>query len=477
MADPPTRQAACHTRGRGLPGGVQSRGCGDDAGNVRNRAGAARLWGMESDVTSPPERAAVRGSLGLVFIIVVIDLLGFAIVLPLLPRYAERFQAGGATIGLLFSSYSLMQFLFAPLWGRLSDRVGRRPALLAGLIGSVLCYGLFGVATIYESLSLMFISRLGAGVAGATISAAQAYIADSTDLRNRAKGMALIGAAFGIGFTVGPILGSIALPRAVMPGEVEPLNSLPGFLAAGLSLLALIVAWLKLPESLQPGAAHERRTWLDIRALREVMHTPSIAMLLALFFLCVFAFAQFETTLSRLTEASFHLSDRSNFYIFTYIGLILTVVQGGIVRRIAPRVGETWLLNVGTLLLGAGLWLIGMVANTGSLVGLLLAIPIVVSGFAFITPSVHALVSRRSDPGRQGEVLGLNQSASAMARILGPFCGNVVFEYGVALPYVASALLVVPCVVMAVISARGGRDWSPAEGGGFDTVELERPQG
>src|SRR5262249_47957051 len=154
---------------------------------------------------------------------------------------------------------------------------------------------------------------------------------------------------------------------------------------------------------------------------------------------------------SLLTRKAFHLPDRSNFYLFTYIGLILTVVQGGIVRRIAPRVGEAWLLTSGALMLGIGLWLVNAVTGAASFAGLMIAIPVVVTGFAFITPSVHALVSRRSDPSRQGEVLGVSQSAASMARILGPFCGNVLFAHSPRLPYIASALLLVPSFVMAVI--------------------------
>ncbi len=154
-----------------------------------------------------------RGSLLVIFLTVFIDLLGFAMVLPLLPLYGEQFHASDATLGLLMASFSAMQFLFAPLWGRLSDRIGRRPVLLLGLAGSIVFYTLFGVATVMESLTGLFLTRIGAGIAGATISTAQAYIADTTSLQNRTKGMALIGAAFGLGFTFGPLLGAFAARR------------------------------------------------------------------------------------------------------------------------------------------------------------------------------------------------------------------------------------------------------------------------
>ena len=418
---------------------------------------------QQSSSTDHRPPATPRHVLGLIFIIVFIDLLGFAIVLPLLPRYAERFQASGLEIGLLFASFSAMQFLFAPFWGRLSDRIGRRPALLAGLIGSVIFYALFGVATIVESLALMFVSRIGAGICGATISTAQAYIADATGVRDRAKGMAIIGAAFGVGFTFGPILGSITLPHAPVEGGLEPLNPLPGFLASGLSLIAFVLALLKLPESLRRDIAPPKRTLLDMTALRSAISTPSVGALLLLVFVSTFAFASFEATLSLLTGHALGYGDRGNFWFFTYIGLTLTIVQGGIVRRIAPRVGEPALVMSGLLLLGVGLWLVNVAAGHSSSAGMLAVIPLVVTGMSFVTPSTYALISRRSDPARQGEILGLNQSVAAMARILGPLCGNVLFDYGMRLPYQVGAVLIVPTILLAVRALRAGSDWPQSE--------------
>ena len=416
------------------------------------------------NLTPVSSTTAHKTSLSLIFIIVFIDLLGFGIVLPILPRYAKRLHASHETIGLLMASFSAMQFLFAPLWGRLSDRIGRRPVLLTGLAGSVIFYALFGIATIYESLALMFIARTGAGIAGATISTAQAYIADATGNEDRAKGMALIGAAFGIGFTFGPILGSVALNRSTLiPDELQPLNALPGFLASGLSLLALLVAWVKLPESLRDQSTPRQHTWLNTGAIREAVKVPTVGLLLLLFFIATFAFSQFEVTLSLLTKEAFALDEKFNFYIFTYIGLTLSIVQGILVRWLAPRLGEARMIILGSLFMGGGLWLVSMAAQQHSTPALLAVIPILVSGFSFLTPSAQALISRRSDPARQGEIMGVNQSASAMARILAPVCGFKLFAHGTTLPYQVGALMLIPVLIIALLSARAGRDWVQAE--------------
>src|SRR6476659_888059 len=201
-------------------------------------------------VPTPDEPAG--GSLLVIFLTVFIDLLGFGMVLPLLPIYASDFGLAehGWQLGMLMASFSLMQFLFAPLWGRLSDRIGRRPVLMVGLLGSVVFYALFGVASIYRSLLLLLVARIGAGIAGATISTAQAYIADTTTPQTRARGMALIGAAFGLGFTFGPLLAAAAI---LSSGTNVSNSPWPGFVASGLSAVALLLAIFRLPESLKPG--------------------------------------------------------------------------------------------------------------------------------------------------------------------------------------------------------------------------------
>src|SRR5437773_2387217 len=242
--------------------------------------------------------APSRGSLLVIFLTVFIDLLGFGMVLPLLPIYAKSFgvKEEGLVIGLLMSSFSAMTFIFAPLWGRASDRVGRRPVLIVGLIGSVGFYILFGVATAFQSMALLFVARIGAGIAGATIPAAQAYIADVTTLKNRARGMALIGAAFGLGFTFGPLLGAAAL---IFSHDVGT-SPWPGYAAALLSGIALMLAIFLLPESLRPGSQHAGHALIDWRAWHDAFVTRSVPALLATAFASVVSFGAFETTLSLL---------------------------------------------------------------------------------------------------------------------------------------------------------------------------------
>ncbi len=409
-----------------------------------------------------PERHAIR----IAFLVVVIDLLGFGIVLPLLSLFAEGYArtiypgaplVGGAMVGLLMASFSLMQFFFAPVWGRVSDRVGRRPILLIGLAGSVVCYLLFGyasdlpagdAATAKLAMALLFLARIGAGVAGATISTAQAVIADCTPPEKRKHGMAIIGAAFGIGFTFGPLVGFGALTW------YPDYHGAVGYVAAGLSLIALVLGIILMPETRDFTAAPPlEKKWFDPRALGHALANPAIGPVVLTFFLASLGFASFEVTLSLLNKNAMGLNDNRNFLVFTYVGFTLALTQGFLYRRVARTLSEPSLMAIGITLMGLGVLTLGGVTWLAyeellsfwpllavELFGLTLA----VVGFAFLTPSAQALISRRTDAARQGEVLGVNQSASAMARILGPILGMTLYMAHPAhlLPYVAGAALV-----------------------------------
>jgi MFS family permease len=414
-----------------------------------------------------------RSALLVIFLVVFIDLFGFGIVLPLLPRYGKEFIAGGEAnplsgpiLGALLSSFSLMQFFFAPVWGRVSDRVGRRPILLMGLFSSVVFYSLFGVASLLgregwqaTGLALLFVFRIGAGIAGATLGTAQAAIADSTSAQNRSRGMALIGAAFGIGFLFGPLLAFAALTIA------PDFAGAPGFLAAGLSLIAFLLGLALLPETRRPGVESVHRRGLDLRGLRAALKVPKVGALIVIFFLSTLAFANFEPTLALLTTTGgLRLSDQKNFLLFAYVGLVLALAQGGLYRPLAKRYSEVTFIWLGAILMAFGLSALGIVAafseapteNRGMLLTALLAIlAVAVTGFAFVTPSVQALISRLSDPNRQGEILGVNQSASAMARILGPALGVPLYFLTPShiLPYIFGTALL---LLVMVLTARLG---------------------
>jgi len=361
------------------------------------------------------------------------------------------------------ASFSAMQFLFAPIWGRISDRKGRRPFLLLGLTGSVLSYALFGIASELGSsgqlklgLVLLFVARIGAGIAGATVSTAQAVIADSTTPERRSRGMALIGVAFGIGFTFGPILGAGSL--LLFP----QFRGGPGFIAAGLSLVGLILGLALMPETFRPGVSAGRRNWLNWSGFQLARQTPTVALLILTYFLSTFAFASFEPTVALATKDLLHYEDQQNFWVFAYIGFILMVAQGGLYRRLAKRgVAEITFIMIGTVLMTLGLGALGGAAVWASqaaesassvLVAFLAGTTVAVIGFAFVTPSVPALISRRTDPTKQGEILGVNQSANALSRILGPMAGTFLYMLtpSHAVPYFLSVAVLIVVLLLAL---------------------------
>lgn len=380
-----------------------------------------------------------KASLLIIFVTVFIDLLGFGIVLPLLPRYGRHFDASDRTLGLLMASFSAMQFLFAPIWGRISDRVGRRPILMLGLAGSCVFYALFGFVTARAPGSLwlgltpvawLFIARIGAGIAGATIPTAQAYIADCTGPTERAKGMALIGAAFGIGFTFGPLLGAAFVSNDPAAGP----SPAAGYVASVLSGIAFLVSIFVLPESLRPDSVPREHRWFNLSTMRTALLRPAVGLVLFTIFLTTFAFAQFESTLSRLTQ-ELGVRDRRNFLLFAYIGLILALSQGVLVRRLLPKLREYKMSFAGTSMMVAGLALIGLAGGHRSVPALCAVLPVTVMGFSAVTPSLYSILSLRTSSSEQGGVLGTGQSMAALARILGPVAGFELFSRNPTYPY------------------------------------------
>ena len=419
-----------------------------------------------STAATPADGLPSRWPLLVVFLVVFIDLLGFGIVLPVMPRqvepYLEALRLGplarGGVIGLLFSVFSLMQFLFSPVWGRLSDRVGRRPMLLLSLAGSVVCYALYGWAVTFPpdrattAIGLMLAARIGAGIAGASVGTAAAVIADCTTPENRARGMALIGIAFGAGFTLGPLIAYCGLGLfGRQPWGV-------GAIASLLSAVAFVIACVVFRETRRPGS-RPAREYPGLSRTAAVLGLPTVGGLVLVYFLSIFAFANFEATLARLTKSAFGMGDDGNFLVFAFIGFML-MVAGGMYRPLAKRLPETVLLAGGVGLMILGLTAVGAVAwctQAGAVAGgplstlFHVAAAVSVAGFAAVNPSVSALISRRTDPERQGEVLGVNQSFASLGRILGPLAGSLLFDVHPShtLPFVAAVAVL--GVVFAIL--------------------------
>ncbi len=387
-----------------------------------------------------------------VILTVFIDLLGFGIVIPLLPVYSKVYGASELQLGLLFASFSAMQFLFAPVWGAISDRFGRRPVLIGGLFGTCASYLLFAFA---DSLGALFAARILAGFFGANISTAQAYIADVTEPKDRAKGMGLIGAAFGLGFTFGPLVG----------GELVAFSqSTPGFFAAGLSFVAGAYGFLRLREPEQKDSKNSRR--FGGNTFKRVATDPRLCVPLLLYFLALLAFSGFETMFIRYGLVRFPdvfgLSDSvatasvdqvlaaaplAGRYLF-FIGLIAALIQGGLIRKLVPRFGETRLIILGPLLLGLSLAIIGL-APTWSVV--LIGCLVMPFGFGLNNPSLNSLISRAAPDDQQGAILGLNQSLGSLARVVGPLLAGALFTgLDPSAPFLAGAGILFIAAAMAI---------------------------
>jgi MFS family permease len=373
--------------------------------------------------------------LRIVFLTIFIDLLGFGIVIPLLPLYAEKYRPSALEFGLLMSSYSAMQFLFAPLLGRLSDRFGRRPVLLVSLFGTVLGYLLFAFA---RSLPLLFASRLLDGATGGNIGTAQAIIADTTGPEERARGMGLVGMAFALGFIFGPAIAGFTVGL----GE-----SAPGLAAAALSFTAFVWAFLKLPETRPAAGGGERVSVLSFTALARAFRRPEIGALMLLSLVTTTAFATFEATFAQFVSLRLGAGASTVAWFFVFVGMCSALVQGVFVRRLVARYGEARLVVAGALLLIAGY--VGLKAADSALV-LLPVIAALAFGLGITTPTLSSLVSRRSAAAEQGEILGAYQSMGSLGRVVGPFGGeNMYFKLSPDAPHWAAAALEAGSLVLS----------------------------
>jgi multidrug resistance protein len=369
-----------------------------------------------------PPSVGTRGTrLGprlVLFLTVFVHLLGFGLLLPILPYYALEYGASGFTVGLLSSSFSFSQFLFSPVWGRISDRVGRRPILLGSLVVTAASYVVFGLA---HSLPLLFASRIMAGIAGAVLPTAQTYIADTTTPEERTKGMGMIGAALGLGFTFGPAMGGALSHYGY---------SVPAFASAALALVAAVLAFFLLPESLPAAArveaAARRRERPPLRsAFGDAFAKPAVRPVLLLYFLATLCFSGLEATFALFGQDRYGLNAANVGYLLAYMGIIVVVMQGGLVGHLAKRFGEPALIRAGFLVLGAGMIAAG---TAPPFAWLLVTLAAVALGNGLASPSLAGLASIATAAAEQGAVLGVYQALGSLARSVGPSLGGLAFD-------------------------------------------------
>ncbi len=409
-----------------------------------------------------------KPSLLVVFLTVFIDLIGFGIVVPLVPLFSRHYGANGFVIGVIFASFSAMQFVFSPIWGRLSDRHGRRPILLISTAGAALSYGLFAVGSGFENhtaaLWALLISRMAAGICGGNITVAQAYIADITPPENRSKRMALIGVAFGLGFIFGPAISGLSLagfslggfwgiPLIVFHG-FGPTG--PGWCAAALCAANFILAFCILAESLKPDSSQATKR-PRFAQWGHTLGQPKIGLLILIFFLATFAFSCFETTLALLVNDNFNLGltvDETKpgatvTSLFVFCGIIGVFIQGGAIGRLVKMFGEPKLISLSLFLTGISLFLLPFIKGDGQLkwlavlhgtdwqwIKMLLTLALLAVGTGLTRPPLFGLLSNLAPANEQGATIGVAQSAGALARILGPLFAAILYLRVAPLPYV-----------------------------------------
>ena len=396
-----------------------------------------------TEATSADEGSDNRRIYGLVFLTIFLDLLGFGIIIPIQPFYAEAFGASPTQVTWLGAAYSVMQFLFVPLWGRLSDRLGRRPVVLASIAFAVAGYTLFGIA---GSLGMLFAARLLSGFGNANIATVQAILADITSPDERAKAMGLVGAAFGLGFIVGPGIGGL------LGGWLGP--EAPAFAAAALSSVNWIFAFFSLPETLPPEAREEaQRAGKSVRSMRAAFGKTQLRPLLVLILVTVTSFALMEQCLGLFIERVWvseallaeagtpeqeELHKQATLlttWVLLTVGVVATIVQGGLIGRLSKTFGERRLIQAGLVLAGVGMFGVPWAGSMG-LYWLMLPVSAVLAlGSGLYSPSLNASLSKAVSTSEQGAVLGVGQALGSGGRVLGPVVAGPLFEVTADMPF------------------------------------------
>jgi MFS transporter, DHA1 family, tetracycline resistance protein len=376
----------------------------------------------------------------LIFLTVFIDLLGFGILIPILPTFAiKELSVSEFQIGIALAIYSLTQFLFNPVLGNLSDKVGRRPIIIFTLFLNAVGYVIFAFS---HSYLLLIISRVVAGIGGSSIGVAQAYIADVTTKENRSKGMGLIGAAFGLGFVFGPLIGGILSKYGY---------AVTGLVSAGFSLTAFFTTIFALPESLKlenKANASARKKLFDFNEFKSLITHPNIGILLVLFFILTFSNATIYGTFALLGHKIYGFTDMQNGYIFGIVGIVTAIVQGGLLNIIHKYLSEKKTISIGAIFMMIGL---GALPYGGNFLGISIVCIIMSIGTGMLQPTILSLISKVTPDKEQGSILGMNQSMSAFARILGPLWGGFAFQYlGYQFPFLTGAVFTLLIFLISV---------------------------
>jgi MFS family permease len=377
-----------------------------------------------------------------IFVTIFIDMLGFGIIIPILPIFSKELGAENYQVGLIAMSFPLMIFLFAPFWGSLSDRYGRRPIILVSVLITGLAYLLFSQTV---NLWLLLLSRLFSGIGSANLSVAQAYIADITPPKDRAKSMGLIGAAFGLGFIIGPTVGGY-MKSISSPGHVD----FVGYLAAGLCLINLLLAYFLLPESLKEKQKDVRFNFKVISGIVTELRKPTIRELLLINFIFITAFMIMQMSASLFWKEKIGLNEIQMGNTFAFIGLATVIVQGGLVGRLVRQFGEIRLLSYGTYLFIAALLIIPWVTRETFIPIELIALALMALANGCLTPSITSLLSKTADTKDVGQVLGVNQSFGSIARAAGMGLSGFIYGVEFHLPFMLGAAMMVICIFLAL---------------------------
>lgn len=369
-----------------------------------------------------------RASLGIIFLTIFIDLMGFGILIPILPTFASKdLGISDFGIGVIIAAYSLMQFIFNPVLGRLSDRIGRRPVILATQLMTAASYIIFAFS---NSFGLLLFSRMLAGLGGSNIGVAQAYIADITTREERAKGMGVIGAAFGMGFVFGPLIGAFLSKYGY---------HVAGFGSAIFTLSAFTFAIFRLPESVKEKKSAGKFEFkvFDLKFSKEILQHPVIGFLIILYFFIIFSIANIYGTFAILGYKYYHFSDQQNGMLFGINGIVATIVQAGFIKSFSKKFSDKTIVMIGIVFMIVSL---GLIPYGGNFVGVAFVISLLGVGGGILQPIIPSMISKHSPEHQQGETLGFNQSISAFARVLGPLWGGFAFQvFGFQFPFLTGA--------------------------------------